>query len=119
VLRKALALLLLPVALPCAGQDLRLAEPSVLYFVSVPLGGARSERAPTFGFALHGRRHALQVDSRILRLAGGGVEAKWLIVGGVAAGAAVLATRKDATVEAQRARQEQAQATACPARPAC
>jgi hypothetical protein len=119
VLRKALALLLLLVVLPCAGQDLRLADPSVLYFVSVPLGGARSERAPTFGFALHGRRHALQVDSRIVRLAGGGIEAKWLIVGGVAAGAAVLATRKDATVEAQRAQQAQAEAAACPTRPAC
>lgn len=119
MLRKALAVLLFPVSLPCSGQDLRLAEPAVLYFVSVPLGGARSEREPAFGLALHGRRHALQVDSRVLRLAGGGIEVKWLIVGGVAAGAAVLATRKDATMEAQRAQQDQARASACPARPAC
>lgn len=121
MLRKALPLLLAAVpAGACFGQDFRAAEPSVLYYVSVPLGGAsRAEREPVAGFALQGRPATppIRVDSRFMRLIGGGVEIKWLIVGGVAAGAVALAASRDATAEAQRA--AQASQPTCPARPAC
>ena len=121
MLRKALSLLL--VAAPagaCFGQDFRATEPSVLYYVSVPLGGgSRAEREPVVGFALQGRPAAasIRLDTRFMRLIGSGVEIKWLIVGGVAAGAVALAASRDATVEAQRA--AQASQPTCPARPAC
>lgn len=120
MLREA-AIAALLVATPCFGQDLRPAEPAVLYYVSVPLGGPKSERGPVVGIAFQSRQQRVyRVDSRILSLVGaGGLEVKWLIVGGVAAGAAVLAAARDSTVEAQRAQQEQARQSACPARPAC
>jgi hypothetical protein len=119
-MRVAVALLLAALPAPGVAQDLRPAEPAVLYYVSVPVGGeSRRDREPRIGFAFQGR-HAHQtfrMDSRILNFAGGGVEVKYLIVGAVAVGAAALAGGKDRSVEAQRA--QAAQRPPCNARPAC
>jgi hypothetical protein len=114
-------------SLPCFAQDLRPAEPSVLYFVSVPFGGeSRRDREPRVGFALQGRRayQSLRMDTRIFDFVGSGVvEAKFLIVGAVAAGAAIAMTGKDKSVETQQAQQaqavQQAASGGCPATPGC
>ena len=127
-MKRALVLsLALAAPLPCFAQDLRPAEPSVLYFVSVPFGGeSRLEREPLVGFALQGRRsyQSLRMDTRVLNLIGtGAFEAKYLIVGAVAAGAAVAMGGRDKSVEAQQAQQaqtaQQAATGGCPATPTC
>jgi hypothetical protein len=108
----ALALLLALAATPALGQELRPAEPSVLYFVSLPFDGAsRRDREPLLGFAFQGKRHyeSFRMDTRILNLAGSGFEVKYLIIGAVAAGAAVAMGGSDASTEAQRAQQAEAQ----------
>ena len=126
------ALLALLAFLPlCAqAQDLRPIHPSVVYYLSIPLGAeSRAEREPVVGFALQGSRpyQFVRMDTRLMNLAGAGaIEAKWLIVGAVAAGAAALAGGQDSSVEAQRAQQEQALAQAangspppCQLQPSC
>jgi hypothetical protein len=109
----ALAVLLLALATPCLGQELRPAEPSVLYFVSLPFDGeSRRDREPLLGFAFQGKRHyeSFRMDTRVLNLAGsGGFEVKYLVIGAVAAGAAVAMGSKDSSAEAQRAQQAEAQ----------
>lgn len=112
-MRFVLALLLALAATPCLGQALHPAEPSVLYFVSLPLDGAsRRDREPLLGFALQGKRHyeSFRIDTRVLNLVGsGGFEVKYLLVGAVAAGAAVAMGSKDSSTQAQRAQQAEAQ----------
>jgi hypothetical protein len=104
---------------PAFSQELR-AEPSVLYFVTLPFGGeSRRDREPVIGFSFQGRQahQRLRLDSRILHFVEGGVEAKYLLVGAVALGAAALAGSKDRSVEAQRA--QAAQRPPCTAHPSC
>jgi hypothetical protein len=95
MIKLALALpAFLAMALPCAAQDFRAAEPSVLYFVSIPLGGvSRTEGRPAFGIALQegGReRRVFRVHTGMMNLAGAdAIELRWLIFGGVVAAAAL------------------------------
>jgi hypothetical protein len=119
-MKPGLAILLAMLALPCTAQELRTTEPSVLYFVTIPFGGeSRRDREPVIGFSFQGRQASqrLRMDSRILNFIDGGVEAKYLLVGAVAVGAAALAGSKDSSVEAQRA--QAAQRPPCTAHPAC
>jgi uncharacterized protein HemX len=85
----------------------------VLYYISVPLDGVtRTEKDPVVGFALQGNRsyQAVRFDSRVMNLLeAGAFEAKWLIVGAVAAGAAVAVGSKDKSVSQQQQQQAQAQ----------
>lgn len=129
-MKRTLLLLALFVAPPALAQDLRPVEPSVLYYISVPFGSeSRRDREPVLGFAFQGRRahQALRMDTRILNLVGtGAFEAKYLIIGAVAAGAAVAMGRKDKSVETQQAQQAQAiqaqaiqQSATCPPKPSC
>jgi hypothetical protein len=128
-MERVLALLLLAgTAAPCLAQDFRPSDPSVLYFVSLPLDGAsRREREPVVGFAFQGRRHyqVLRFDSRILNLIGSGaIEGKYLLVGAVAAGAAIAVgskSRSETSQEQQQqlAHQAEQQPLPCPKRPAC
>ncbi len=119
----ALAFLLSLAAAPCLAQDLRPAEPSVLYYLSLPLGAeSRRDREPVVGFAFQGRRYAqaFRLDTRVLNLVeSGAFEVKYLIIGAVAAGAAVAMGGKDKSVETQQAQQaeaeQQAAAQPCPA----
>jgi hypothetical protein len=75
--------------------------PMTMFYVSIPLGAATAkERAPSYGFALQGKRQyeAVRVDSRMLNAFEsllGGIEAKWLIAGGVVVAAGVYAASKD------------------------
>jgi hypothetical protein len=112
-MKPALALLLALAATPCLGQELGPTEPSVLYFVSLPFGGeSRRDREPLVGFAFQGKRHyqSFRMDTRVLNLVGtGAFEVKYLIIGAVAAGAAVAMGSKDSSVETQRAQQAEAQ----------
>lgn len=111
-MRFALALLLALAATPGLGQAVQPAEPSVLYFVSLPFDGeSRRDREPLLGFALQGKRHyeSFRMDTRVLNLVGSGFEVKYLIIGAVAAGAAVAMGSKDSSTEAQRAQQAEAQ----------
>jgi hypothetical protein len=110
-------------------QELRPGVPSVLYFISFPLDGTnRKDKEPMVGFAFQGS-HAYQVvrfDNRVMNLLeAGGFEAKWLLVGAVAAGAVVAVAGKDKSVTQQEQQQQQAQqqqqqqAQPCPKVPAC
>ncbi len=97
-----------------AFDDLRDTGPSTMFYLSIPLD-ARSakEQMPAFGLQLRGQRpyETVRIDSRMFSfLPLGGLEVKWLVVGGVAVAAAVAAGKKDKEQEQafQQAQQEQA-----------
>lgn len=79
----------------------QLASPGTMIFVSIPLGGSTAkERVPSYGFALQGRRQyeRVTIDNRMLNAfeaALFGIDAKWLLVGGVVVAAGVYAASKD------------------------
>jgi hypothetical protein len=108
-----LAAALLSISPTTFAQELRPGVPAVLYYISVPLDGVtRTEKDPVVGFALQGNRsyQAVRFDSRVMNLLeAGAFEAKWLIVGAVAAGAAVAVGSKDKSVSQQQQQQAQAQ----------
>lgn len=121
-----LAAALLSISPSGYAQELRPGVPAVLYYVSVPLDGVtRTEKEPVLGFALQGNRsyQAVRFDSRVMNFLEGAFEAKWLIVGAVAAGAAVAVGSKDKSVAQQQQQQQQArqqqQAQPCPVKPTC
>ena len=124
-----LAAALLSISPSTFAQELRPGVPAVLYYVSVPLDGVtRPEREPVVGFALQGNRsyQSVRFDSRVMNFLDGAFETKWLIVGAVAAGAAVAMTAKDKSVAQQQQQQaqqqdqaRQQQAQPCPKVPAC
>ena len=124
-----LAAALLSISPSTFAQELRPGVPAVLYYVSVPLDGVtRPEREPVVGFALQGNRsyQSVRFDSRVMNFLDGTFETKWLIVGAVAAGAAVAMTAKDKSVAQQQQQQaqqqdqaRQQQAQPCPKVPAC
>jgi hypothetical protein len=116
-------LLALLAGLPAAAaaDPLHGGRAAVLYFVEIPLTGAtRAERQPVFGLAVQGRRAAetVRVDSRLLRLVGAeAMDAKWLLVGGVAAGVALLAAQS-ASSSGSRTGTDEPPGT-CPKPPEC
>jgi hypothetical protein len=94
-----------------AFDDLRDTGPSTMFYLSIPID-ARSpkEQAPAFGLQIRGERpyEAVRIDSRMFGfLPLGGLEAKWLIAGGVAVAAAVAAGRKDKSQESRLQQQQQ------------
>ena len=124
-------------AAPCAAFD-NLSLPQqegVKFYFSVPLD-APNAKAQTLsaGFAIQGRRdyETFKIDSNMINhFIGGGIEAKWIIAGVVAAGAVVAVASKDKSVantqqqqqtqqQVQR-QQQQAQQTSepCPVTPNC
>lgn len=101
--------------------------PMTTFYVNVPLGGATAkERALAYGFALQGKRQyeTVSVDTRTLSAFEGvlaGVEAKWLIAGGLVAAAGVYAVSKDksrsnnySTSQNQQQQQQQQQSSTPP-----
>ena len=136
----ALAALTL-VSTPCAAFDaLTQQSPGVMFYFSVPLDARNAkEQNLAAGLALQGKRpyETVRIDSRMINnFIGGGIEAKWVIAGVVAAGAAVAVASKDksTTTSQQQAQQAQAQqqqqqqqqqqnggggGTPCPVTPAC
>jgi hypothetical protein len=122
-------------ATPAGAFDLPAqASQGVKFYFSVPLDGRNAkDEAFTAGFAIQGRRdyEAVTIDSGMInRFIGGGIEAKWVIAGVVAAGAAIAVASKDksttASQQQQVQQQQQAQQTGgggggtpCPVKPAC
>lgn len=129
-------------ATPAAAFDLPTqASQGVKFYFSVPLDGRNAkDEAFTAGFAIQGRRdyEAVRIDSGMInRFIGGGIEAKWVIAGVVAAGAAIAVASKDKSTTAsqqqqqaqqqqQVQQQQQAQQTGgggggtpCPVKPVC
>jgi hypothetical protein len=127
-----------------AFDQLHQPTPGVKFYFSLPLDARNGkEQTMTAGFAIQGRRdyETVRIDSGMVnRFVGGGLEAKWLIAGVVAAGAAVAVASKDKSTAAsqqqsqaqqaqQQAQQQQAQQEAqnagggtkppCPVTPKC
>jgi uncharacterized membrane protein YgcG len=72
--------------------------PGTMLYISIPLGGSTAkDNVPSYGFALQGKRQyeRVMIDSRFLNAFEGGLiaglEAKWLIAGGLVAAAGVYA----------------------------
>jgi hypothetical protein len=102
------------VAAPSAAFD-SLSQPSqgVTFYFSVPLDARTpKEQAFSAGFAIQGARRyeTVYIDSRMLNnFIGGGIEAKWIIAGVVAAGAAVAVASKDKSTSTSYEQQQQQQ----------
>jgi hypothetical protein len=93
--------------------------PSTIFYLSIPLDSRPSKMA--FGLRLQGNREyqVIDIDSRILRFVSlGGIEAKWLVAGAVAIGAAAaIGGDRRAEEQAAASRQQAAasrQAQPCP-----
>jgi len=75
--------------------------PMTMLYVSVPIGATTpKERQLAYGFALQGKRQyeTVYLDSRMFNAFEGvlaGIEAKWLIAGGLAVAGGVYMSRKD------------------------
>lgn len=91
----------LAASLPVCAQEIQNSVPGPLIYVSIPLGGGTArERAPSYGLALQGQRpyETLYIDTRMVSTfaeALAGLEAKWLIAGGLAVAGGVYISRKD------------------------
>jgi len=104
------------VSAPAAAfDDLRDTGPSTMFYLSIPLDARTAkEQRPAFGLQVQGQRayETVRIDSRMFSfLPLGGLELKWVVVGGVAVAAAVAAGSKDKAQEQQfqQAQQQQAQ----------
>jgi hypothetical protein len=116
---------LLVVATPSLAFDFKDTGASTMFYVSIPLDYslARKDREMAYGLQLQGKREyqAVNIDSKMLSfLPLGGLEAKWIIAGVVAAGAAVAVSSKDKGTSAnlqtqQTAHQAQVEAAAAAA----
>ena len=97
-----------------AFETLGQAQPGIKFYFSVPLDAANAkEQTLAAGFAIQGRREyeTVHVDSRMINhLFGGGIEAKWVIAGVVAAGAVAAVASRDKSTTQSYQQQQQAQA---------
>lgn len=85
----------------------------MMVYVALPLDGRNvKEQAPAYGLSFQGRREyeTVKLDSRMFNFFGTGLEAKWIIAGVVATGAAVAVASKDKKTSASYQQQQQAQA---------
>jgi hypothetical protein len=110
----ALAAAVLVTAPAAAFDDLRDTGQSTMFYISIPLD-ARSpkEQAPAFGVQFQGSRRyeTLRIDSRMFNfLPLGGLEVKWLVVGGVAVAAVAAASHRDKGQEQEFEQAQQQQA---------
>jgi hypothetical protein len=115
------------IATPSLAFDVKDAGTSTMFYISIPLDYSLSKKEQQWaaGLQLQGKREyqAVNLDSRMLNfLPLGGLEAKWIIAGVVAAGAAVAVGSKDkgttSSLQAQQTQQQQIQA-AKPVDPNC
>jgi hypothetical protein len=111
----AAAATLLGVAAPAFAEDNgpTTASTTVLYYLRLPIDGASSrEREPSVGFFFKGKRdyQTFNMERPVNNFLDGGIlEAKYLIAGAVAAGAAVVAGSKTKSESNQQQQQQQAQ----------
>jgi hypothetical protein len=115
---------LMAVASPSLAFDLKDSGASTMFYISIPLDSsvARKDREWAYGLQLQGKREyqAVNIDSKMLSfLPMGGLEAKWIIAGVVAAGAAVAVSSKDkgttSTLQTQQTQHQQTVAAQQPA----
>lgn len=115
---------LMAVASPGLAFDLKDNGASTMFYISIPLDSsvARKDREWAYGLQLQGKREyqAVNIDSKMLSfLPMGGLEAKWIIAGVVAAGAAVAVSSKDkgttSTLQTQQTQHQQTVAAQQPA----
>ena len=115
------------VATPSLAFEVKDAGTSTMFYISIPLDYSLSKKEQQWGagLQLQGKRdyQAVNLDSRMLNfLPLGGLDAKWIIAGVVAAGAAVAVGSKDkgttSSLQAQQTQQQQLQA-AKPVDPNC
>lgn len=91
---------LVAVATPSLAFELKDTGASTMFYISIPLDYSlkRKDQEWAYGIQLQGKREyqAVNIDSKMLSfLPMGGLEAKWIIAGVVAAGAAVAVSGKD------------------------
>jgi hypothetical protein len=116
VLKKlAAAAAVLAFATPSVAFDVREAGASTMFYISIPLDYrlSRKEQQWTAGLQLQGKREyqAIRIDSTMLNFMSlNDIDAKWMIAGLVAAGAAVAIGSKDkATTSSLQQQQTQQQ----------
>ena len=97
-----------------AFDNLSQAQPGIKFYFAVPLDARNAkEQTMTAGFAIQGRRdyETVRIDSGMINnFIGGGIEAKWIIAGVVAAGAVVAVASKDKSTAASYQQQQEQQA---------
>jgi hypothetical protein len=103
---------LVAVATPSLAFDVKDAGASTMFYISVPLDYAiaRKDRELSYGIQLQAKRdfQAVNIDSKMLNfLPLGGLEAKWIIAGIVATGAAVAVGSKDKGTASNLQQQQQ------------
>ena len=102
------------IATPSAAFD-HFSQPQsgVRFYLSVPLDARNGkEQLMSAGLAIQGKRdyEAIKIDSAMIsQLIGGGIEAKWIVAGVVAAGAVAAVATKDKSTAAAQQQQQQAQ----------
>jgi hypothetical protein len=117
------AALSVPCALPCAAGELDGIEPSTQLYLRIPIGPAASheDRTPSFGLAVRQRYDGpvFTLDSRLISrtlrmydagIIGGMEVGKILLVGGVAAGAAIAISQRTKAEDHQQQQQDQKKA---------
>ena len=112
--RAALAALTL-VSTPCAAFDnLSQLTPGVMFYLRIPLEAVKAKgEAFSAGLAFQGKHdyETVKLDSRMINhFTGGGIEAKWIIVGLVGAGAVAAVAMRDKSTTNSQHQQQQAQA---------
>jgi hypothetical protein len=123
--KKQLAALaaLLFVSTPGFAQDLSTYQaPGVMFYYSIPLDARTpKEYSPNYGMRIQGNKpyEVVNLDKRLMNsfLPLGGLEAKFIIAGVVAAGAAIAVSHKSKSTQQSYQDQQQAQAAAlenCP-----
>jgi hypothetical protein len=121
----ALAALIL-VSTPCVAFELKDPSPGVMFYFSMPLDAPNAkERSPALGMSMRGKHdyQALTIDTRMFNSFSplGGIEAKWIVAGVVAVGAAIAVASKDKSTstsyeqqQAQQLQQQQQNQESCP-----
>ena len=107
------------IAAEASAQEL--VAPMTKFFIAIPLDarGAK-EQMPNFGLQFQGLRpyQSVQVDYKTLRLVpaaiAGAIEAKYIVAGAIALGAAVAVTHKDKGTSQTMQQQQEQQREACP-----
>ncbi len=106
-----------------AAQDMQLRTPMTQFYVSVPLDARTTkEQMPAFGLKLQGSKpyQTVNIDSRLFGFGPlAAVEAKWIIAGVVAGGAAIAISNRDKSTSTRLATQAQQQQENCPNPSAC
>jgi len=110
-------------AISSAALAQEIVTPMTRFFVAIPLDARNArEQAPNFGLQFQGSRpyQSVTIDYQTLKLlpaAAAGVEMKYIVAGAVAVGAALAATHRTKSEQAQSqqfAQQQQQQKQACP-----